>query len=231
MPDRRTRTAVAVLDLTIGTAAAGASGVRRGVGVMTRLAAPAAGVASRAEQAAADRLSHRLSHRLSYRLASRLAASGQRQRSRAQDAALRRLQVLVPRVVDAVLDQIDLTELVVRRVDLDRVTRHLDIDGIVARVDVDGVAARLDLIGLAERVVDGIDLPRIIRESSGSVASEGIRGVRMQSIEADQAVARFVDRLLLRRGSRRIDSGQSVDGDRGGRPAAPGRFLVNGPDR
>jgi hypothetical protein len=190
------------------------------MGVMARLAVPAASVAARAEQAAASRLPRGF--------ASRLAASGQRQRIRAQDAVLRRLEGLVPRVVDVVLDQIDLTELVVRRVDLDRVARHLDLDGVVARVDLEAVVARLDLIGLAERVVDGIDLPRIIRESTGSVASEGIRGVRMQSIEADQAVARFVDRVLLRRGSRRTGSGLPVDGDR---PEAPGRSLVNGTDR
>jgi hypothetical protein len=200
---------VAVLDLTIGAAAVGVGGVSRGVDVMTRLAAPPARAACRAEQAAAGRLPFDPLD-LPRGLANRLVASGQRRRSHAQAAVLRRLQGLVPPVVDAMLDQIDLTELVVRRVDLDR------------------VAAQLDLIELAEYVVDGIDLPRIIRESTGSVASEGIRGVRMQSIEADQAIARFVDRLLLRRGSRRTDSGQSVDGDR---PDASGRFLGNGADR
>src|SRR4029450_1086224 len=107
--------------------------------------------------------------------------------------------------IDAVLDRMDLTEVVVQRVDLDRVASELDIDAVldrmdltevvVQRVDLDrgasgrGVAAvvrrggleaainRVDLIALAEFVVDGIDLPKIIRESSGTVASEGLRQV------------------------------------------------------
>ena len=37
----------------------------------------------------------------------------------------------------------------------------------------------------------------------GRLASETVRGIRLQSIDADRAVSRFVDRLLLRRGARR----------------------------
>lgn len=113
--------------------------------------------------------------------------------------AARRWQGLLPTLVDAALDRIDLTDLVVRRVDLDRVARHIDVDAIVARVDVDAVADRVDLIGLAHYVAEGIDLPMIIRESTGSVASEGLRGVRMQSLQADEALAGMMDRALRRR--------------------------------
>jgi hypothetical protein len=56
----------------------------------------------------------------------------------------------------------------------------------------------MDLIALANEIIDGVDLPEIIRESTGSMASETVQGVRMQSIGADQAVSRAVDRLLLR---------------------------------
>jgi hypothetical protein len=101
--------------------------------------------------------------------------------------------------VEAVLDRLDLTDLVVRRVDLDRVARGLDVQAVGDRLDLDALAARLDLIGLAEQVIIGIDLPQLIRDSTGSVASEGIAGVRLQGMEADQAVAHFVDRLLRRR--------------------------------
>jgi hypothetical protein len=113
--------------------------------------------------------------------------------------------------LDAVLDRLDLTELVVRRVDLDRVARGLDVDAVVgradldaavARVDLDAVIARVDLLALAEFVVDGIDLPKIVRESTGSVASEGLRQVRLTSVEADRALAHFVDRMLFRRAAR-----------------------------
>ena len=104
--------------------------------------------------------------------------------------------------VDALLNRLDLTGIVVTRVDLNRVVQGLDVDAVVARADLEAAVARLDLIGLAEYVVDGIDLPKIIRESSGTVASEGLRQVRLSSFEADRAVAQFVDRLLLRRGAR-----------------------------
>lgn len=98
------------------------------------------------------------------------------------------------RVVEAVLDRIDLTDLVLQRVDLERV---------VAAVDVDEVAARLDLVGIANYLVDEIDLSEIIRVSTGSVATEAVRGVRMQTIDADGQVQRVVDRVLLRRRARR----------------------------
>ena len=87
--------------------------------------------------------------------------------------------------LDAVLDRLDLTAVVLERVDLDRL--------------VDSVLAGLDLAGLAEQVVDDIDLPEIIRESTGSMASDTVRGVRMQGIAADEAVDRAVARLRLRR--------------------------------
>ena len=41
--------------------------------------------------------------------------------------------------------------------------------------------------------------PAIIRDSSGSMASETVRGVRMTSINADDALSRVVDRALFRR--------------------------------
>jgi hypothetical protein len=64
----------------------------------------------------------------------------------------------------------------------------------------------MDLVGLADQVIEGIDLPEIIRESTGTVASEVVRGVRMQSIDADEAIARVVDRLFLRRRRRATDA-------------------------
>ena len=98
------------------------------------------------------------------------------------DAIARRLNL------DAVLDRLDLTNLVLQRVDLD--------------VLVQAILARIDLVGLAEDIIDAVDLPEIIRESTGSMASDTVRGARMQGIAADEAVGRAVDRFLLRRGRR-----------------------------
>jgi hypothetical protein len=137
----------------------------------------------------------------------------------------RRLDRLVPLLVGEVLRRAEPTELVLRYVDLDRAVSAVDLDAAAARLDVqkvlgrldltavvteqvdldvvvEAVLDRLDLVGLAAEVIDGVDLPEIIRESTGSMASETVRGVRMQGIAADDAVGRAVDRLLLRRGHR-----------------------------
>lgn len=97
--------------------------------------------------------------------------------------------VTLTRITELVLDQIDLTALVRERV---------DIDAIVADVDIDAIIARIDLIGLADQIIDGVDLPAIIRESTGTVTAEVMTDVRTQTARADDVVAGFVDRMLGR---------------------------------
>ncbi len=128
--------------------------------------------------------------------------------------------LVVDRVdVDAVARRLDL-DAVARELDVDAVARRLDVEAVLDRIDltgtvlrrvdlkavVDSALAQVDLIGIAEQVIDGVDLPEIIRESTGSMASDTVRGVRMQGIEADQAVGRAMDRLLLRHARRTDDT-------------------------
>jgi hypothetical protein len=108
--------------------------------------------------------------------------------------------------IDAVVDRMDLTTLVKDRVDLDAIVAVVDIDAIAARIDIDAVISRIDLVGIAQEVIDEIDLPEIIRESTGSMASETVRGVRMQGIAGDEALGRVVDRILLRRRERKTQA-------------------------
>jgi len=117
------------------------------------------------------------------------------------------IQAVIDRVdVDAVVAKADLQKAidrvdidgVVAGVDLQRIIDRVDVDAVVARADFDKVIAKLDLIELAEFVVEGIDLPGIIRSSTGSMASEGLREVRRQGIGADERVSHVVDRLLRR---------------------------------
>ena len=119
------------------------------------------------------------------------------------DAAAVRLDL------DAIVHRLDLTGIVRERVDLDYLVgtvdldaaaAHLDVDAVARRLDLDAVIDRIDLAGLAQEVIAEVDLPEIIRESTGSVASDTVRGVRMQSISADDALGRAVDRLRFRRG-------------------------------
>jgi hypothetical protein len=71
--------------------------------------------------------------------------------------------------------------------------------------------ARLDLVGIAQSVIDAIDLPEIVRESTGALSSDAVRAVRDESRRADDRVAGLFDRLLRRNQLGRPD----------GPPAAP----------
>ena len=133
------------------------------------------------------------------------------------DAILRQVDIdgIVRQVdIDAIVSKVDIDALarqvdidaIAKRIDVDAVVERIDIDSIVSRVDVDAIVRRLDLVGLAEEVVNGIDLPEIIRQSTGSMASDVVRDVRMESIDADMAIARVVDRIIRRRRSRRTDA-------------------------
>ena len=135
------------------------------------------------------------------------------------DAAVRRvdLDAVVDRIdldsiaakldVDAVIERADLDaavsrvdiEAVISRIDLDAIAAKLDVDAVIERADLDAVIARIDLIAIVDEVLEEIDLPAIIRDSTGSMASETVRGVRMTGISADEAISRAVDRALFRR--------------------------------
>ena len=87
-------------------------------------------------------------------------------------------------ILAAVLDELDLTEII--------------RDKLQAEA-VDAVIARIDLIALADQVIDGVDLPAIIRASTTTVTADVMTDVRSQGERADDAVAGFVDRMLGRR--------------------------------
>lgn len=130
------------------------------------------------------------------------------------------LDRVVPVTVGAVLDRIDLTSMVLQRVDLQRVVEQtldrldltqlvldrVDIDAIVAEADLDQVIDRLPLIDLANYIIDEIDLPSIIRDSTGGIATDAMNAVRMQSTQVDTGLAHLVDRILLRHRARAVDA-------------------------
>ncbi|MGH2790871.1 MAG: hypothetical protein ACRDJ0_07805 [Actinomycetota bacterium] len=107
---------------------------------------------------------------------------------------LERFDGALASVVGMVLDRIDLTRLVIERVDVNRI--------IEERVDIDGVIERTDIIGVARDVVQQLDLPEIIRESSGTMGTETIEGLRLRGMDADRSLSRLVDRVLNRTNGR-----------------------------
>ncbi|MFI7061289.1 hypothetical protein ACIBL3_09920 [Kribbella sp. NPDC050124] len=79
-------------------------------------------------------------------------------------------------------------------------TRQLSaaLDRMVPAVAAE-VLKRVDVAGMAEGIIAEVDLAEIIRQSTGSVASDTVRGVRLQGISGDEAVGRVVARLRWRR--------------------------------
>jgi hypothetical protein len=182
-----------------------------------------------------------------------LAERGERARRQAARQASALLDDLVPLVVNVILDRIDLTQIVidrvnlvrivdevdiativghlnfdsimksvpinhilesvdingiVARVNLNQIIARVDVNSIVSRVDIEAILTRVDLGGIANQVIDEVDLPEIIWESSGGMASETVVGVRMQGRAADELINRIVDRVLRRR----RDMATPVDG-------------------
>ena len=88
---------------------------------------------------------------------------------------------------------------IVAGVDLDAVAARLDVDAVARRLDLDAVIDRLDLAALARRVIDELDLPALIRESTEGVTGEVVDDLRYGAVDADRSVARVVDRILRRR--------------------------------
>jgi hypothetical protein len=209
-----------------------------------------------------------------------LDAQWREQRPRDEEAAGAFLRLLVPQVVDAALDQIDLNELVVERIELDQVIDRLDLDRVMARLDIDAIVSRidldriieridvraivervpvdeivsrldldaivasvdldqvvrrvdvqavadsldlqalvqrLDLTAIAQEVIKEIDLTQIIQDAMGSMTTETVGGIRVQSMNADRAISRLRERLLGRSGE-------------GGPAATPGPAPSDPPD-
>jgi len=75
-----------------------------------------------------------------------------------QRAAEEQLRATFQRSVDTVLDQLDLTTLVLDHLDIQRVASAVDVQALVADLDVDAIAERLDM----NRLLDRIDMDRLL---------------------------------------------------------------------
>lgn len=121
-------------------------------------------------------------------------AAAQRERERAAAALL---EAAVPQIVQAVLDRVDLNE-VIARVDVEAVLRRVDLDAMIARVDLDAAIHRIDLSAVTVEVMEDIDFGEIIRESTMSIGGQTVDSLRVQSVRGDELLAAFVDRLVRR---------------------------------
>ena len=128
------------------------------------------------------------------------------------------IKSLMTEVVDATLDQIDLTSLALERIDMERILARVDVNELAAKVDLEAMIDRLDLAKIAEEVIDELDVGELIRDSTGSMATETVEGIRVQGMNADLFVSRLVDRAFGRRDK---DEARNLGGN--GRPRGPER--------
>ena len=129
------------------------------------------------------------------------------------------LDRLVPPLVDAIVSRMNLTELVVTKVDLrtvvetaldqidltEIVVQRVDVNRIVGLADIEDVIDRVPMIQIADYIIEEIDLPQIIRESTGGVAMDAFTSTRLTAARSDEFISKVVDALLLRRKGRDLD--------------------------
>jgi hypothetical protein len=124
-------------------------------------------------------------------------------------------QRVAERVIDLVIQSLDLNELVAQidlnallgRVDLNTLLEQVDVGALLARVDLNTLLEQVDLNALIQRidveaVVKHTDFGEIIAKQSSGIASTALDAVRTQTVSLDGAVDRGVWRLVRRNAPR-----------------------------
>src|SRR6478735_5171048 len=121
----------------------------------------------------------------------------------------RRVEVTAQRVaaavVEAVLDVVDLTDIVVDHVDLDAVVSTVDLDRAVSRVDIDAIVSRVDIDAIVSRVdidaiVERLDIDGIVaRVDLDRAVSRVDIGAVIERLDIDAIVGRVdIDAIAAR---------------------------------
>ena len=79
------------------------------------------------------------------------------------------------------------------------VKEHVDVNEIVAQADITPILDRIPMTEIADYVIEEIDLPSLVRESTGGVADGLLGTLRFQAIQTDNFVSHIVDRILFRK--------------------------------
>src|SRR6478735_6657269 len=132
----------------------------------------------------------------------------------------RRVEVTAQRVaaavVEAVLDVVDLTDIVVDHVDLDAVVSTVDLDRAVSRVDIDAIVSRVDIDAIVSRVdvdaiVERLDIDGIVaRVDLDRAVSRVDIGAVIERLDIDGIAARIdldaiLDRVDVNAVAQRLD--------------------------
>lgn len=175
-----------------------------------------------------------------------VVALGERALAAAIVVARSSLKVIIREVIDALVVEVDLTELVRGHVDLNRIAVGIDVDRIAARIDIDAILDRVDI----DRVIETVDLDRAVagvdidavaakidvdaiigRLDLIELANQIIDGVDLQAIVRDSTTTLTTGVLedVRTQGARADDVVAGVvgrllgrhDGKRAGRPVEP----------
>jgi hypothetical protein len=135
------------------------------------------------------------------------------ERTRSEAAANRFFTSLITEFIDRLLGVVDLTDIVVANLDVNRVIEQADVEAAVRRVDLNAAASRIDaeaivngidLVAIARYLMEELDVPEIIRESTSAMADDSIEQLRIRGMRADNFVAHLVDRVVRRGAERQI---------------------------
>jgi hypothetical protein len=130
-------------------------------------------------------------------------------------------QGVAQRVIDLVVDSVDLNALIARidlnavlarvnlnvvlaRVDLNEVLDEIDLNEALDRVDMNKLMARVDINEIAGRIdiealVNNTDLGALLASSSSTIATEAVDMGRSHAVSMDDTLARWVSRLRRNR--------------------------------
>jgi hypothetical protein len=147
--------------------------------------------------------------RLRKRVTDPLEQLAQRVAERVLDLVIEALDInaLIARLdLNAVLDRIDVARSL-ERVDINALLERLDLNALLQRVDVNVLLEHVDINALAQRIdVDALvsqtDFGEIIAKQTSGIASGAMDAVRGQAVGLDGAIDRGVWRLVRRNASR-----------------------------
>ena len=100
---------------------------------------------------------------------------------------------VVHQIVNGVVRELDV-DAIVKQVDIDALLERIDMDALMERIDIDGIVKRVDIAAL----MDDIGLEDIVRQSTGVLASDSVKLVRVRSMNGDVIISGVIDRLLRR---------------------------------
>jgi hypothetical protein len=120
-------------------------------------------------------------------------------------------QAIAERVVNLVLDSIDLNA-VVDKIDVQRIIDKVDINEIIDRVDMEAMIDKVDVGKVIEKVdinaiISQVDVDALVRQTElGSIIARSTTGVvteildvvRASGVGLDDFIARMVNRILRR---------------------------------